>query len=47
MDTFVKRLQPENYELWLKKNYTDCSKNGSLTLEAPLTRKSNILSNKK
>ncbi|XP_060860643.1 lysine-specific demethylase 4A-like [Metopolophium dirhodum] len=47
MDTFVKRIQPEKYELWLEKNNIGPHpKDTSATLEAPLTSKSNILCNK-
>lgn len=47
MDTFVKRIQPEKYELWLQKNDIGVHpKDTSGTLEVPLTSKSNI-SNKK
>jgi len=48
MDTFVKRIQPEKYELWLQKNNIgDHPKDASGILEAPLTIKSNIICNKK
>eukprot|EP00102_Acyrthosiphon_pisum_P023983 XP_016661193.1 PREDICTED: probable lysine-specific demethylase 4B [Acyrthosiphon pisum] len=47
MDTFVKRIQPEKYELWLKKNNVGSHpKDTSGTLEAPLTSKSSTLSSK-
>jgi len=48
MDTFVKRIQPEKYELWLQKHNVGVHpKDTSGTLEVPLTSKSNILCNKK
>ncbi|XP_060857752.1 lysine-specific demethylase 4A-like [Metopolophium dirhodum] len=47
MDTFVKRIQPEKYELWLKKNNVGAHPKDTYgTLEAPLISKSNILCNK-
>jgi len=48
MDTFVKRIQPEKYELWLQKNNVGAHPKDTYgTLEAPLTSKSNISCNKK
>ncbi|XP_016659770.1 lysine-specific demethylase 4C-like [Acyrthosiphon pisum] len=47
MDTFVKRIQPNMYESWLKNNNISAHpKDTSGTLETPLTSKSNILCNK-
>ncbi|XP_060856968.1 lysine-specific demethylase 4A-like isoform X2 [Metopolophium dirhodum] len=50
MDTFVKRIQPEKYELWLQKNNIGAHpKDSSGTLEAPLTSipKNNIKAGRK
>jgi len=46
MDTFVKRIQPEKYELWLQGNDTGSHpEDPPLTLPASLNSKSNMLCN--